>query len=93
MKTKLNKNVLMFIHSEHGLNGLYAYLRKHGIKFDKSIIEFGLNSSKKANEAKENWLSETTDKNTFRFHYYSVSVKARKTGFNYNKIRGIEITF
>lgn len=89
---KISKKELVKVHQNEGLNGLYAYLRRNGIEFEKSVKEFGLNGSKKSVTAKQNWLSEKTDNKTLRFHYYGIGVKARKTGFNYNILRGIEIS-
>lgn len=91
MKTRTNKKELVNVYNEKGLNGLYAFLRKHGINYTKEINEFGLNCSKKTYDKKKEWLNERTDKNTLRFHHYCINVKSRKTGYSYNKIRGIQL--
>ena len=91
----ITKKEILKVYNENGLNGLYAYMRKNGIKYEKEIFEFGLDdcrNSCKNCKYKKNWLNEKTDKNVFRFHYYSIGIKSRKTGYNYNIIRGIEIT-
>ena len=93
METKTSKKEMMSVYKERGLNGLYSFLRKKGINFTKNVIDFGLSGSTKVANEKKEWLEEKTDSKTIRFHYYSVGIKSRRTGYNYNIIRGIEITF
>ena len=61
--------------------------RKNGVKYKVVVSEFGLNTNKQALVEKNKWINE----NDLRFHYHSLSVKSRKTGYVYNRIRGIEI--
>ena len=75
------------VYKEKGLNGVYALLRKNGVKYKVVVNEFGLNTNKQALKEKSEWINE----GNLRFHYYSLSVKSRKTGYTYNRIRGIEI--
>lgn len=92
MKAKVSKKQIMNVYNEHGLNGLYSFLRKNEIDYSTSIAEFGLNSSLKSKQEKNDWLEEKTEKGVFRFHYYSIGIKSRRSGYSYNIIRGIEIT-
>ena len=78
------------IYKEKGLNGVNNYLKRKGIKHKKTVYEFGLQGNKSAQEEKLNFLS-TKEKNIYYFHYYCISVKSRKNGYGYNKLRGIKI--
>ena len=86
------KAQLLEVYKSKGLNGLYAYMRKHGISFTTDTREFGLHTSKKALQEKDSWLKAATG-NELRLHYYSVSVTSRRTGWSYNRIRAIAIRF
>jgi len=91
MKTTLKKQVNK-VYSEKGLNGVHCFLKNNGIKYVQTVEEFGLHTSKTSNATKKDWLSESTPYNVFRFHYYSLGIKSKKTGYEYNRIRGTEIT-
>lgn len=86
------KTQLLEVYKSKGLNGLYAYMRKQGISFTTDTREFGLHTNKKAHEEKDSWLKAETG-NELRLHYYSVAVVSRRTGWSYNRIRGIAIRF
>ena len=92
MKTKVGKKQIMNVYKECGLKGLYSFLRKNEINYTTSVVEFGLDSSLKSKQEKNDWLEDKPEKGIFRFHYYSIGVKSRKNGYHYNIIRGIEIT-
>ena len=83
----IKKEEIISVYKTKGLNGVYAFLRKNEVKYKVVVSEFGLNTNKKALIDKSDWINE----NDLRFHYHSLSVKSRKTGYTYNRIRGIEI--
>lgn len=78
------------VYKERGLKSVYSFLKANSIKYKRVVHEFGLKGTKYAETEKSNFI-EKIEPNTFKAHYYSVSVKSRKTGFSYNKIRAIEI--
>lgn len=84
---KTIKKQVAEIYNKKGLNAVYSFLNKQGIEFKKNVVEFGLHTNKKAAEEKNNWINN----NELRFHYYSVGFMAR-SGYRYNRIRGIELT-
>ena len=75
------------IYREKGLKGVYSALHEKGIDFKKEVIEFGLDTNKNANERKKLFINH----DELKFHYYSKGVKSKKTGYNYNIIRGIKL--
>lgn len=77
------------VYNIKGLNGVYAYLRKNSIKNQISVENFGLENKKTKAEKKE-FLAKK-EKNTLKFHYYSVGITSRKTHFMYYKLRAISI--
>jgi hypothetical protein len=79
-----------FIEQKKGKNSLYAFLRKNNIEYEVSTIKHGLETSKKAREAKK-YFERSSDGERLRLHYYSVQVKAR-SGWKYNVLRSLEIT-
>ena len=87
MTTQEVKKQVVEIYKAKGLTSVYSFLKKQGINFRKNVVEFGLHTNKQALMEKNEWINE----NDLRFHYYSISVKSRKTGYTYNRIRGIEI--
>jgi len=88
---KATKKEMLRVYKESGLNGLYAYLRKNGIAYERDVYNFGLEGAKKAEQMKREFLAEDKGEKILRFHYYCTSVTARN-GFSYNRLRGIEIT-
>ena len=74
-------------YKESGLNKMYSFLKKNGIYFKKEVYEFGLDSNRQHCEDKKNWINV----NELQFHYYSLGIKPRKTGYSYDRIRGIRI--
>lgn len=80
------KNQVAEIYKERGLKGVYSFLKQSGISFNKNVVEFGLRTNKTACAEKTEWVNSSE----LRFHYYSIGIKAR-SGYSYNKIRGIEI--
>lgn len=78
---------LKAIYKEKGLNGVRAYLKRNNILYRADIHAFGLHTSKKAIEAKADFLNN----NVLAFHYYSLGGrKNRNNGFTYNEIRAIQ---
>lgn len=75
------------VYTESGLKGVYKALKNSGIEFRKEIIEFGLHTNAQALIDKREFI----DHAKLQFHYYSRGLKCRKTGYNYNVIRGIAI--
>lgn len=88
MTTQEVKKQAVEIYNAKGLVSVYSFLKKQGIAFRKNVVEFGLHTNKAANEEKNSWVN----KNELRFHYFSLGIKAR-SGYSYNRIRGIEIVF
>lgn len=84
--TKITKEIQK-TYREKGLNSIYAFLKRNGINYKVAVVEFGLQTNSLAVREKSQWM-ENKD---LRFHYYSLGIKSRKTGFSYNRIRGIEI--
>lgn len=74
------------IYKEKGLNGVYGFLKKEGIKYDRQVFEFGLHTNKAANAEKSDFL-----KHPLSFHLYSIGINARRTGYGYNILRGLRI--
>ena len=87
---KTTKKQILEVYSEKGLLGVRALLRRNKTAFTESVEHFGLETNRNARSSKFNFLSEKTDKNTVRFHYYSILVRSR-SGWSYNKIRAVEI--
>lgn len=90
MKALEIKKAAIEIYNAKGLNGLYAFLRKNGIKFEKGVYEFGF--AHKGAVAKKAFMDEKTNAHTMRFHYYAV-IKTARNGYKAKLLRGIEITF
>ncbi len=80
-------NEINNVYSKKGLNGVYAFLRKNGVKYTTEVVEFGLATNKEANKIKNEWLKS----GELRFHYANLQVRSAKTGWKYNRLRGIEI--
>ena len=87
MTTQEVKKQVVEIYNAKGLKSVYSFLRKQGIKFRLNVVEFGLNTNQKACNEKQNWINNSK----LRFHYYSLGIRARYSGYSYNRIRGIEI--
>ena len=85
MKAKTKKQALK-VYEERGLNALYRFLKKNNVSYKKKVEEFGLDGVA-TQKAKSEWLKG----GEFRFHYFAIGIKSRKTGYSYNRIRGIEI--
>jgi len=79
-------NELREVYRNGNMNSVYGWLRRNGFNFKKHIVEFGLDNKTNWNEKSE-WLKESD----LRFHIYSILVRSRKTGWGYNRIRGVEI--
>ena len=90
MKNSIKKQVTE-IAKEQGLNSVYAFLRSKGIKFEKEVFWFGLDANKKDQAEKAKFIAEKTPANEINLHYYSIGIKSRKTGYTYNRIRGIKL--
>lgn len=87
MTTQEIKNAIVEVYKAKGLKSVYSFLKKQGVKFSLNIVEFGLHTSLKAGKEKYNWINSSE----LRFHYYSLGIRARHSGYSYNRIRGIEI--
>ena len=87
MTTQEIKKQVVEVYKAKGLKSVYSFLRKQGIAFHKNVVEFGLHTNKIANEEKRSWVNNQE----LRFHYYSIGIRSRHTGYGYNIIRGIEI--
>ena len=87
MATQEIKKQIVDVYNAKGLKSVYSFLSKQGIKFQKNVVEFGLNTNSKAGKEKSNWINVSE----LRFHYYSLGIRARHSGYSYNRIRGIEI--
>lgn len=88
-KTEILKEIET-LYKGNGLNSVNVYLKKNTIKHKVIIHNFGLKGNKAAEREKTLFL-EQKEKNTFRCHYFSISIQSKKTGFGYNKIRAKEI--
>ena len=80
-------NEINNVYSKKGLNGVYAFLRKNGVNYKTKVEYFGLATNKEAAKDKIEWLKS----GELRFHYANLQVKSAKTGWKYNRLRGIEI--
>ena len=87
-KTEIKKCIVE-IYNAKGLNSVYSFLNKNGIKFEKQIEVFGLHTNKQAVDSKQKWVNH----NKLQFHYYNRGISSRRNGysFSYNEIRGIKI--
>lgn len=85
-QSKLIKEIVQ-IRNEKGLISLYAYFRRNLIAYRTEVLEFGLNTNKGARDAKKQFLSESP----LNFHYHSVMVRSSRSGWSYNRLRGIKI--
>ena len=84
--------LLEFAHKEGAnWNSLMHIIKKNGLKYEIKDIEFGLHTSKSAQEAKSEFLSKCP-KNEFRAHRYSLAIKARN-GYTYNRLFARQIIF
>lgn len=86
IRRRPSRKEMVEVYNEKGLNGLYAFLRKHNIKFEKEIHSFGLD-----NKGSRKEKAEFIDHKKLQFHYYSKLITSRKTGWSYNNIRAIKI--
>lgn len=89
MKTKITEKQikeLREVHKNGNMNNVYGWLNRNGFKYKKHIVEFGLDNKTNSDEKSE-WLKGSD----LRFHLYSVLVRSKKTGWSYNRIRGVEI--
>ena len=80
-------NEINNVYSKKGLNGVYAFFRKNGVNYKTKVEYFGLATNKEAAKDKIEWLKS----GELRFHYANLQVKSAKTGWKYNRLRGIEI--
>ena len=80
-------NEIKKVYEQKGLNGVYAFLRKNGVNYKTKVEYFGLATNKEAAKDKIEWLKS----GELRFHYANLQVKSAKTGWKYNRLRGIEI--
>ena len=87
IRRRPSRKEMVEVYSQKGLNGLYAFLKKHNIPFKKEVYEFGLETNSKARAAKRAFV----DPNKLQFHYYSLAVKSKRTKWTYNRIRAIKI--
>lgn len=87
IRRRPSRKEMVEVYNEKGLNGLYAFLRKHNIKFEKEIHEFGLETNSKAVAEKRAFVNPMK----LQFHYYSKLITSRKTKWTYNRIRAIKI--
>ena len=89
---RVTKSELLSVYREHGLNGLWAYGRKHDIYFVTEVFTFGLASNKSSHVAKLNFLnSDKHLSHCLHLHYYSYLVSARHGNFRTNVLRGISV--
>jgi hypothetical protein len=79
------------VYKNGSLNSVHGYLKKNKIPYEQIKVEFGLDNKGNRKE-KQEWLDEPMNKTgVFRTHLYSIGIKARKTGYGYNRLRGSEI--
>ena len=70
---------------QSGLIGVYAFLKRHDIPFEKQIIDFGLHTNQKAKAQK----AELCTNEPLVFHYYNQQIT--HNNYRYNRIRAIRI--
>lgn len=74
------------IYNQKGLNSVYSFLKREKINFEKIVHEFGLNTNKKAYQAKKDFINN----DQLKFHYYSILIRNKK-GYYFNLLRALEI--
>lgn len=83
----MEKREMRKVYEDKGLNALYAYLDKNGIKYRIKTVEFGTAGSKKAVADRQAWR-DGEQESELRLYYCNRLVKARKNGYCYNIARG-----
>lgn len=97
MKTenKIRENLVNEINNvyvEKGLNGVYAFLRKNGVKFTTRVVDFGWTTNQKNYEKREQWLAESPLHLPFH-NKCTISTFGgyKNRGYRCQILRGIEI--